>query len=318
MTTLCEYGDIQAPISNIRLVGCDDGDIFHLLGDQAGAEGAEILEEGMKGLIEAQVRTVERTPVRSDGAILRAVKTAVMEIELELSISSLLVDESFAEVDGKLREAFSFELDHWYPESTLARIEWETADGVRWLDVVLTAGHEYKVERDPNRRGFWFWTVKLKAYNPFWQAEPDTSQQLTFTEPGVQTVIISNPTGVPMYQQWSATIGQWRLPDCSWAGKKWERVPGGPHADRTVLYPPLSEVNGGLVVDYRPGELAVRDKYDTNLIGVMPVPGDYPQFWVPPFTPPTELDVEAVAVPENGAGIKLIQPRQYRRPWGRV
>lgn len=316
MSTICGSSGIP-PRSNIRLIGCDGGDVFHLLGDYAGEEGAQLLEDGFGELIESKIRVLERTPVRMDGAVLRAVKTEVLTFTIEIAVSEKWVNGALMEVDGALREAFSFELDRWYPESTLARIEWDTADDLRWLEVVMSST-SYEVTVDPHRRGWWIWKVTLKAYEPFWKAAPNTSQQLVFTEPGVKTVKISNPTGVPMHQIWSGTVAQWRLPDNTWEGRRWARVPGGRFPDRKLLYPPLTEVNGGIVVDYTPGSLRVRDRHDTNLIATMPVPGDYPQFFVPEFTQSNVIPVEAVSVPPGGAAIKLIQPRRYRRPWGRV
>ena len=303
--------------SNIRLVGCDGGDTFHLLGEDAGVEGVNLLEDGFDGLIEAQIVVMERTPVRMDGAILRAVKTAVMQVTLEVSIDSRWVNDSFGEVDGALREAFSFELDRYYKDSTLARIEWETADGVRWIDVVLAEGQDYQVSRDPHKRGWWTWKIALKAYEPFWKATTIT-RPLVFTEPGVQQVEISNLSGVPMRHKWVGGVAQWRLPDNSWSGRRWNRAPGGRFPTRTVLYPALTELNGGIVVDYTPGELMVRDKHDTNLIATMPVPGDYPKHHIPEFTQKQTLSVEAVSVPPGGAAMVLHLPRRFRRPWGRV
>ena len=305
------------PESNIRLIGCDGGDTFHLLGEDAGTEGVNLLEDGFEGLIEAQIKVMERTPVRMDGAILRAVKTAVMEVTLEVSIDSRWVNDTFTEVDGALREAFSFELDRYYPDSTLARIEWETGDGVRWIDVVLTEGQDYQVHRDPNRRGWWVWKIALKAYEPFWKADT-IATPLVFAEPGVQQIEIANLSGVPMRQKWVGTVAQWRLPDNSWSGRRWNRAPGGRFPTRTVLYPALTTLNGGITVDYTPGELPVRDKNDTNLIATMPIPGDYPKFHIPEFTQPQLVTVEAVQVPPGGAAIVLHLPRRFRRPWGRV
>ncbi|MFZ2488691.1 MAG: hypothetical protein WAZ19_11260 [Anaerolineae bacterium] len=305
------------PRSNIRIIGCDGGQVWHVHGDHAGEEGVTLVEGGFGELIESKIRTLERVPVRMDGAILRAVKTETLTFTIELSVHEQWRNGAFGEIDGALREAFSFELDLWYPESTLARIEWTTSDdGPRWLDVVLSSS-SYELTIDPHRRGWWIWKVTLKAYDPYWTAAP-VPVPLVFTEPGVKPIRISNPTGVPMHHLWSGTVAQWRLPDNSWQGRPWHRAPGGRHPDRKILYPALTTANGGLVVNYAPGELKVRDKHDTNLIATMPTPGDYPQHFLPPFTQEQTVYVEAVSVPPGGAAIKLIQPRRYRRPWGRV
>ena len=311
----CDNGS-SSPRSNVRLVGADDGQVFHLLGDGAGTEGVEITDGGIDGLIEAQIVTQERRPVRMDGGVLRAVKTDVLEATIELVVSSQRVDESFEEVDGRLREALTFELDPWNPGSKLARIEWETKDDLRFLEIAL-ASTSYSVERIPQRRGFWLWTIRVRAYNPFWQAEPIV-EPLVFEAPGSQTLTVQNPTGVPCFQRWSGTVAQWRLPDPSWQGPRWQRHPGGKAPARTVLYPDLTPVHGGIVVDYDPAELAVRDKHDTNLIAQMPTPGDAPLHCWPTHLQEQQLTVTAVKVPAGGAAIKLIQPLRYRRPWGRI
>ncbi|WP_298446064.1 hypothetical protein [Gordonia sp. (in: high G+C Gram-positive bacteria)] len=302
--------------SNIRLIGADGAGIFHLHGDGAGEEGATLVEGGFGELIESNIKVLERTPVRMDGAILRAVKTEVLTFTIELSVNGRHVNQELLQVDGPLREALTFEVDRWDPDSRLARIEWETDDDLRWVEVVLSS-MSYEITIDPHRRGWWIWKVTLKAYEPFWKARA-VPKGVVFTEPGIKQVEISNPSSLPMYHQFSGTVAQWRLPDNTWQGPRWKRAPGGRYPNRKILYPALTELNGGLVVDYTPGEIKVRDKADTNLIATMPTPGDYPQFCIPPFTQRQTIDIEAVQVPPGGAAIKLIQPRRYRRPWGRV
>lgn len=309
-------GTSAIPRSDIRIIGCNGGKTWHVHGDGAGEDGVTLVEGGFGELIEAQIKTLERTPVRMDGAILRAVKTEVLSFTIELSVNEKWRHGEFGDIDGDLREAFSFELDLWYPGSTLARIEWETEGCTRWLEVVM-ASSSYELTVDPHRRGWWIWKVTLKAYDPYWQELPKV-EPLMFSAPGVKHVEISNPSGVVMHQIWSGTVGQWRLPDNTWQGKPWHRAPGGRFPTRKLLYPNLSAVNGGLVVDYTPGRLKVRDKNDTNLIATMPVPGDFPQFPIPPSTQKQTVPVQAVVVPPGGAAIKLIQPRRFRRPWGRV
>lgn len=302
-------------LSNIRVIGCDGGDVFHILGDRMGEEGVCVRAGGIEQLFEAPIRILERTPVRMDGGILRAVKTAIMEPILTVSVSSQHVNESFNVVDGRFREAFSFELDPYYGSSSLARIEWETETCTRWIDVVLTEGSTYDVTLDPHVPGFYLWTIHMKAYVPFWR-ENDVVTPLNFTTNGTKQIPISNPTGVPMAPKWIGTRAQWTIPDNTWTGKKWARIPGGAHPTRAIKYPNLTPLNGGIVVDYGLSDVPVRDAYDRNIIGQMPVPGDYPKNLIPPFTQQQMLNITAANVPAGGATIQLRQPRMYRRPWG--
>lgn len=303
--------------SNIRLVGCDGGRTYHLWGQSAGVEGVFIEQGGMEALVEAPITSLERKPTTMDGGVLRAVKTEIMEPVLQLVVSSQHVNESFGVVDGELREAFSHEKDPFYEQSTLARIEWETGSTVRWIEVVLAPGSTYEAV-DPHTRGsFWVWEVHLKAYDPFWR-EADDIIPVTFDAPGTKTIVVSNLTGLESQHKWTGTVAQWRLPDNSWAGRPWERQPGGMYPDRTILYPALTAANGGITVDYGPTDLPVRDVTNTNLAGQMPVPGDFPKHPLPRFCQEIELAVTAVQVPAEGAAMTLRMPRRSRKPWGRV
>ncbi len=314
--TTCSSGT-SPEVSNVRIVGCDGGDVFHIAGEDAGVEGVKLLKGGLQALWEAPIRVVERTPIKMDGGILRAVKTAIMEPVITVGISRKLVNETFGVVDGALREAFSFEKDPYYDQSTLARIEWETEDSTRWIEVVLTEGQSFDAELLPQHHGSWVWEIHLKNYDAYWR-EPDAVEPLTFSSAGTQSMPISNPTGVDMPPAWVGTRAQWTVADNTWSGKAWERVPGGSYPDRSLLYPNLTADNGGIKIDLDPSRLPVRDAFDRNLVGQMPVRGDYPKNLIPRFTQPTTVEVTAANVPVGGAMIQCRQPRRFRRAWGRV
>lgn len=305
--------------SNIRLVACDDGDVFHLYGDMAGAEGICLAKDGLEDLYEAPIKVVERTPVHMDGAILRAIKTAILEPVITVFLKADLLN-SFEMVDSAFREAFSFELDPCYPESKLARIEWETEDSTRWIEVVVGEGTTWTAEglTVPQLAGWYKVELHLKAYMPFWQEEDEVTP-IEFTTNEEKTVQISNPSGVDMAPKWIGTPAQYTIPDPTWEGRRWDRAPGGLFPTRKVKYPNVTaEDNGGIVIDYDPMQLPVRDAFDTNLIALMPVQGDYPKNLIPKFTQPQNITVKAENVPPEGAMLMLRQPRRFRRPWGRV
>ncbi|QAX92847.1 minor tail protein [Gordonia phage Mutzi] len=304
-------------VSNIRIVGCDDGDIHPIHGEDAGTTGVKLLKGGFTDLFEAPVRVIERTPVKMDGGVLRAVKTAIMEPVLTVGISKKLVNETFGFIDSSIREAFSFELDPYYEHSKLARIEWETEESTRWIEVVLTAGQSFEAELMPQHHGSWIWEIHLKAYDPFWREEDDVTA-VEFATPGTKPIAVSNPTGVDMAPTWVTTRGQVRLPDNTWSGRQWDRAPGGAYPTRTLLYPNITTPMGGLVATPEPGKVPVRDAFDHNLVGQMPVPGDFPKNLVPRFTQDQSLSVQAVQVPAGGMRVECRQPRRFRKPWGRV
>lgn len=303
--------------SNIRIVGCDGGTVHPIHGEDAGSTGVQLLKGGWKDLVEAPIRQIERTPVRMDGGVLRAVKTSIMEPVLTVAISRKMVNETFGVIDGEIREAFSFELDPYYEQSRLARIEWETDDSTRWIEVVLAPGHTYDADLLPQHRGSWIWEIHLKAYDPFWR-EDSKPTAVEFTAPGTKTLQVANPTGVDMAPTWVTTRGQVRLPDNTWTGKPWNRAPGGAYPSRTLLYPNITSAMGGLVATSEPGRVPVRDAFDHNLVGQMPVPGDFPKNLIPRSTQPQTVSVQAVQVPAGGMRVECHQPLRFRKPWGRV
>ncbi|QCG77841.1 minor tail protein [Gordonia phage SmokingBunny] len=304
--------------SNIRIVGCDGGDVHPIHGEDAGTTGVKLLKGGLRDLFEAPIRQIERTPVKMDGGVLRAVKTAIMEPVITVGISRKLVNEEFGVVDGAFREAFSFELDPYYEQSKLARIEWETEESTRWIEVVLAPGQSYDADLVPHEHGSWIWEIHLKAYDPFWHEEEGKPAFAEFTTPGTKTLKVSNPTGVDMAPTWVTTRGQVRLPDNTWTGKPWNRAPGGAYPTRTLLYPNITNAMGGLVATAEPGKVPVRDAFDHNLTGQMPVQGDFPKNLIPRFTQRQDLTVQAVQVPAGGMRVECRQPRRFRKPWGRV
>ncbi|QOC56032.1 minor tail protein [Gordonia phage Clown] len=304
-------------VSNIRIVGCDGGEVFHIHGEDAGEEGVKLLKDGFKDLYEAPVKIIERTPVRMDGGVLRAVKTAIMEPVITVGISGKLVNETFGVVDGALREAFSYEKDPYYDQSSLARIEWDTEGTTRWIEVVLTTGQSFEADLLPQHHQSWIWEIHLKAYDPFWR-EDDEITAVEFTSPATKTIEIENPTGVDMAPTWVTTRGQVRLPDNTWSGRKWDRTPGGAYPSRTLLYPNITTAMGGLKATPEPGKVPVRDAFDHNLAGQMPVQGDFPKQLIPHATQRQTVNVQAVQVPAGGLRVECHQPRRFRKPWGRI
>lgn len=310
----------QIATSNIWIEGCDDGDTFPLFGTGGGTSGLCLMRGGLEDLYEAPIRTVERTPQRMDGGILRAVKTAIMEPVVSVFVKKDHLN-AFEIVDGQFREAFSYELDPYNPNSKLARIVWQTEESTRWIEVVIAEGTSWQaneVVTVPQLAGYYEVELHLKAYMPFWQ-EDDLITPIEFLTDGSKTVEIENPTGVDMAPKWVGAPATYTIPDNTWEGPAWNRAPGGLFPTRTVTYPDLDAVtNGGIRIDLDPMSIPVRDAYDTNLVGLMPVPGDYPKHLIPRHTQKQNLTVSATNVPEEGAMLILRQPRRYRRPWGRI
>jgi hypothetical protein len=73
-------------------------------------------------------------------------------------------------------------------------------------------------------------------------------------------------------------------------------------------------LNGGAVVDLDGNELMFRDANDTNILGQLA--GQFFNFPIPPYTPPTDLPVSYTGAPGGGAMVRLVQPRMWSRPWG--
>jgi hypothetical protein len=117
-----------------------------------------------------------------------------------------------------------------------------------------------------------------------------------------------------MFQKWIVTVGTFTLPDVQWVGSKGQRAPGGANATRALTLAPITPLNGGAVIDLDGSNLMIRDANNTNILGQQA--GNFFNYPIPPYTPPTLLPVSYTNAPSGGAMIQLVQPQTWSRPWG--
>ncbi|EOM78094.1 hypothetical protein DW322_11310 [Rhodococcus rhodnii] len=288
----------------------DDGDVF-------------IPEDQVKGLFDAPVRTDWDSQAQQDGGTFHREVNEWRDLSFGFHVKGHR-HRPFDDVYSEFRNAFDYKPDRWDHDARLACIEViSQRSGARRLDVQLHEAPDFDPGVDPASIDYGNPILPLRAGQPYWY-EPDvvTSWETTDAS-GSGTIVVSNPTDVPMRQKWILTRGTWTLPDVSWAGPRGARAPGvdkltgRDDSTRKILMPPLGAVEGGAVVDLDlTRNLMVRDAHDTNLLARMPVPGRYFTWLIPPWTPETELPVSVTGAPAGGARCQLVQPRRWRKPIG--
>ncbi|NKS97502.1 hypothetical protein GS498_09820 [Rhodococcus hoagii] len=110
------------------------------------------------------------------------------------------------------------------------------------------------------------------------------------------TILVSNPTDVPLWVEWGGTPGRWFLPDAL--------------SGRVVPIPVQNDV----------WKVRTRQNFETlsSASGEFVWPkmrGVNFQFEIPPGTPPTELPVRVENAPTK-AELRVFMPRYHQMPWG--
>ncbi len=307
----------------VRIHGCD-GSLWTVHGQGSGAEGVSMGKDQVEGLFDAPVRTAWKAGQRQRGGVMKGMWNDWRDLKLGFHLVAARVPGASQEdIMSRFRQAFAYEEDEWDHDAVLAKIEVISDTSTRFLDVQLYDEMQFNPGLDPLKRQHANPEFLLRSGRPFYY-EPDViTTWSTGSSSGSGYIPVSNPTDTLMHQKWIGTRGQWTLPDVSWAGSKHHRVPGVSkltgldHSGRAILMPPITEIQGGFVVDLDTAhELMVRDAHDTNLLGQMPVPGMYFSYPIPPWTPPTQLPVSVTGAPTGGAMIQCVQPRLWQGPFG--
>lgn len=307
----------------IRIHGCD-GSLWPVYGQNQGAQGVIMAKDQVEGLFAAPVRTSWKAGNRQRGGSMKGRWFDWRDLKLGFHIVAARVPGASQEdIMSRFVQAFSFEEDEWDHDATLAKIEVTTNRSTRFLDVQMHDETPFNPGIDPLRRSYANMEFPLRAGQPLYYEDPDVVTIFsTSSTSATGTIRVSNPTDTLLYQQFIGTRGQWTLPDVSWAGKKYHRVPGVSkltgydHSSRSILMPVIGTIQGGFVVDLDPQQIMVRDAHDTNLLGQMPVPGMYFMYPIPPWTPETDLPVSVTGAPAGGAMLQCIQKRRWQWPIG--
>ena len=299
--------------AKVEVFGCD-GSYFCLAGESQGEQGVYLATKP-QGLYDAPVSTIWKSSAFQVGGTYRGKRYNQRELVFAVEILGDSPEE-WEENDSVWRKAWDYEIDPWDPDGVETKIRITTdRSGSRDLWARMSQHPDFSPEKDPRLISHGTVPMTVTAGQPMWfQDDVLDAWSLPSGTSGSGTVTISNPTDQPMLLKWIVTApGQWTLPDFSWTGKKYQRVPGGKYPTRTVQLPLLTSGQGGATIDVDPMKIQVRDQLNTNLLGQMG--GKYFMHKVPPYTPPTVLPV-SVTNATAGAGVIVRQPRRWSRPWG--
>ena len=301
----------------VELFGVD-GSHHPLSGD--GVENI-YLGTSPQGLYDSPVETSYKSGAFEIGGKLTKVTRRYRNLMLPIGSYAHSPDE-WAEADSQVRKAFDYELDPWDPDANPAIIRITTdRSGPRELGVFMSESPVMEMETDPWDYEHSLLPVMLIAPDPDWQSPADVSE-VTFTgTSGEQFVTVSNPTPLPMMHTWIiAGQGTVALPDFSWTGPKYARVPGvdlasgKDHSERMLTIDSLPEDGGGITAEVDRMKIPFRNVVN-SMRPTAAMRGNRLLYKVPPYTPPTQLPVWVTGA-QPGLKVSCIQPRLWPRPWG--
>lgn len=292
-------------MSEAALIELDgvDGSHWTLSGPGMGAEGVEFAT-GPAGIYDAPVTVSWNSSAFQHGATPGVATWLKRDVTFAVNIFETQ-QRSWQDVDSAWRKAWSYEAD-----STLSIT---TSYGTRRLKLRMTQQPEFNPEKDPHLKRWGSVTMMCTAGVPWWVQDDvvDTWTCPVSTAAGtvqVGSVLVSNPTDRPMYLRWVVTApGRWTLPDHSWN-------PDDPEDERFgAINLPTLIVGQDVTVDTDPMEEMVVAADDSLVWARMD--GQFFQYAVPPYTPPTRIPVAVTGAPA-GASVMVRSPRNWSRPWG--
>lgn len=270
-----------------------------------------ILGEGqVQGFYHAPHDSLWKRARRQRGGSFAGIETPYRDMQLGFHVFGDDDDGSWDAADSLLRSCFTYQLDPWWPEDTLARIAVKSEADYRTLSVQMFEEPEFAPDSDPDDEQYGNVFYKLRAAQPFWESDTDVTHWEASGASGSGTITVSNPTDVEMFQWWVLTPGTWTVPDVSWTGPPRYRVPGGKYGSRSIPLEPVTEAHGGLVIDLDPMHVMMQSRHGLNVMGEVGG-GYYFMHTIPPHTPPTELPISVTGAPVEGARAELHQPRLW-------
>lgn len=299
---------------HISLIGAGDGPEIHLSGPSAGAEGIRLGRGQVQGLYHAPVDTEWKRARRQRGGSFAGLEHPAADMQLGFRTYAI-EGQSWQETYDLLRSCFTYHLDPWWPDDSLAQICVESESGLRTLSVQMFEEPSFAPDTIPDVQQYGNVFYKLRAGQSFWESATDVTWWETEDAAGVGTIEVSNPTDVEMYQTWVLTPGTWTIPDVSWSGPPRNRVPGGAYASRTITLQPVTTAMGTLTIQLDPMRVMMQDAAGTNVMGAVGG-GYYLMHTIPPHTPPTQLPISVTDAPTGGARAELHQPRLWSNCYG--
>lgn len=294
----------------ITAVRIKQGDsIFHVHGDQVGAEGVWLAKGQVQGLYDAPVKTTWKSGAFQVGSSHRGRQYLHRDLTLGFHIKDTATSWEFN--DSQFRRIFDYEVDPWSTAYVPTTIEVETAlSGVRRLDVLMYEEPDFDSDLDPQMQQHGNVIFKLRAGQPFWYSDDLTSTFTASGSSGSGTVTVANPTDQEAHHKWILTPATWTLPDRQWTGDKGARTTTG---SRDVSGIAITSGNGGAVIDRDLNELMFRDLNNTNLLGQLA--GKFFEYSIPSYTPARPLPLSFTGA-SGGATAQLVIPQRWSRPWG--
>jgi hypothetical protein len=295
----------------IRIVRGDT--VFHVHGEQAGAEGVWLAAGQVEGIYDAPVKTTWKTGAFQEGSWQKYNKWLHRDLSLGFHIRDTFTEYELNE--SLFRQIFDYQLDPWEETPTVTTIEVETnLSGVRKLDVLMYEAPVFTSDLDPLVQQYGNLIFKLRAGQPSWYQDNVVTSFSDTVAASSGGVTVENKTDHTSYHKWILTRATWTLPDYQWVGGREQREPGGAYGTRMISNIIVSDTNGGATVDLDRQNLMFRDANDTNILGQLA--GQFFLFPIPPYTPPTILPVTYSAAPAGGAMAQLVVPQRWTRPWG--
>lgn len=278
-------------ITAIRIVKGDT--VFHVHGDDAGAEGVWLAKGQVQGIYDAPVESTWKSGAFQSGSTYRSRRFQHRDLKLGFHIKETLTSWEFN--DSEFRRIFDYQPDPWDDNYQPTTIEVETElSGTRKLDVLMFEAPDFDSELDPQMQQFGNVIFSLRAGSPFWYEDD-------YTDSGSDSVTVVNQTDQTAFHKWVLPEGTFTLPDLPWTGAAGQRTTSGSRAV-TVTVPA-----GGGVVDLDPQELMFRAADNSNLLAQLA--GTFFEYPIPPYTPETVL-------PVYGGTVQVRIPVQWSRPWG--
>lgn len=266
----------------VNVVGVN-GMRFCISGDKRGDMGVSLMDEHV-GLLDTPVETIWSSTAAQIGATFGAARFQAREVTLPVVILDS-PDRPWQLVDSLWRKAWSYTQD--------SKIEIISNSGKRVLSCRLSATPEVELGKGGQYRGSARMLMHLKAGDPMWY-EDDVTESWRFN--GVHWgghVTVENPTDQPMWLRWTLTgPASMILPDFSWETR--EGFPGFEHQKRKITLP-FQPYGVDVAIDTNP-EVEQVVAFQRPSWGAK-MNGQFFNYPVPPWTPPTRLPVYVNPLP---------------------
>lgn len=303
--------------------GCD-GSTWHVHGANAGAEGVWCARDQMKGMWDPPVRTAWASGARQRGGKPRGHWYDPRDVDLGFHLVAARVPAGDqGALISAFWQAFGFREDDYDWDSKLTKVEVISPAGTsRFLDLQKREHIDFNPAIDPLIQQHANPSIPLRAGQPFYYEEPEVSQWSTTSSSGSGTLLVWNPTPMPMFHKINLTRGNWTVGDRSIEGPPHHRFfgrskrTGRDDSARGILIAPIGTIQGGATIDLDPDALMIRDAHGTNMLGQMPVPGMYFDYEIPPHTQELGIPVSVTSAPTGGAMATLMMPRLWPLPIG--